>query len=240
MRPEKNDLLTALCRFQLVGVTCLALGVYLCAKDLRAVVELVDVVLNPAVMLVLVGLIIGIVSLMGSIGALRDNICLLKSVRSSAERYCPLCVRRHCAYSESVSRVFQFALTVFFCYIMLVVATFVLFILFYSDTTEGMSAHSVLLHSIKRYHQNKNLADFIDYVQEQVGLQILCDDLWHGEGGGVAGERLIRPIDRSGAESGAVDSVSERGQYWFEMRWVPLSCQQRRYPSVDPPLFTGS
>uniref|UniRef100_A0A914WLT0 Tetraspanin n=1 Tax=Plectus sambesii TaxID=2011161 RepID=A0A914WLT0_9BILA len=61
-----------------------------------------------------------------------------------------------------------FALTVFFCYIMLVVATFVIFILFYSDTTEGLSAHNVLLLSIKRYHQNKNLADFIDYVQEQL------------------------------------------------------------------------
>uniref|UniRef100_A0A914V7H4 Uncharacterized protein n=1 Tax=Plectus sambesii TaxID=2011161 RepID=A0A914V7H4_9BILA len=66
----------------LVGVTCLSLGVYLCAKDMRAVLEIVDVVLNPAVMLVLVGLIIGIVALMGSIGALRDNICLLKSVSS--------------------------------------------------------------------------------------------------------------------------------------------------------------
>ncbi len=56
----------------------------------------------------------------------------------------------------------------FFAYVILVVATFVLFILFYSDTTDGLSAHSILLHSIENYHANRNLADFVDYLQEQV------------------------------------------------------------------------
>lgn len=43
-----------------------------------------------------------------------------------------------------------------------------MFILFYSDTSEGISAHSILLYSIKKYHTNRNLADFVDYLQEQV------------------------------------------------------------------------
>uniref|UniRef100_A0A915AYJ6 Tetraspanin n=1 Tax=Parascaris univalens TaxID=6257 RepID=A0A915AYJ6_PARUN len=124
----------------LIGVTCLALGVYLCVKDPRAIGEWADIFLNPAIMLTIIGLAVCIVSLMGSLGALRDNITLLKT----------------------------FALSVFFCYVVIVVFTFFLFILFYSDTTEGLSAHSILLYSIKKYHTNRNLADFVDYVQEQL------------------------------------------------------------------------
>ncbi|VDK46351.1 unnamed protein product [Anisakis simplex] len=124
----------------LIGVTCLALGVYLCVKDPRSITEWADVLLNPAVMLTIMGLLICIISLMGSFGALRDNITLLKT----------------------------FSLSVFFCYILIVIFTFLLFILFYSDTTEGLSAHSILLYAIKKYHTNRNLADFVDYIQEQL------------------------------------------------------------------------
>ncbi|MFH4975803.1 hypothetical protein AB6A40_002512 [Gnathostoma spinigerum] len=124
----------------LIGVTCLTLGVYLCIKDPRGIHEWADIVLNPAIMLIIVGLAVCIVSLLGSMGALRDNVLLLKT----------------------------FALSVFFCYILIVIGTFLVFILFYSDTTEGLSAHSILLYSIKNYHTNRNLADFVDYIQEQM------------------------------------------------------------------------
>ncbi|OZC09236.1 tetraspanin family protein [Onchocerca flexuosa] len=124
----------------LIGVTCLALGVYLCIKDPRPIAEWADVFLNPAIVLTIIGLAICTVSLMGSLGALRDNIALLKT----------------------------FALSVFFCYIVIVTLTFLLFILFYSDTTEGLSAHSILIYSVKNYHTNRNLADFVDYIQEQL------------------------------------------------------------------------
>uniref|UniRef100_A0A915PQM6 Tetraspanin family protein n=1 Tax=Setaria digitata TaxID=48799 RepID=A0A915PQM6_9BILA len=66
--------------FQLIGVTCLALGVYLCIKDPRPIAEWADVFLNPAVLLTIIGLAICIVSLMGSLGALRDNVALLKTL----------------------------------------------------------------------------------------------------------------------------------------------------------------
>ncbi|VDM95592.1 unnamed protein product [Thelazia callipaeda] len=115
----------------LTGVTCLALGVYLCIKDPRPITEWADVLLNPAVMLIMIGLAICIVSLMGSLGALRDNIILLKTA-------------------------------------IIVMLTFLLFILFYSDTTEGLSAHSILIYCVKNYHTNRNLADFVDYIQEQL------------------------------------------------------------------------
>jgi hypothetical protein len=124
----------------LAGVTGLALGIYLCVKDPRPIQEWADFILNPAILLIIIGLSVCFISLMGLFGALRDNVHLLK----------------------------MFALFVFFFYILLVLSTFFLFILFYSDTSEGISAHSILLYSIKKYHTNRNLADFVDYLQEQL------------------------------------------------------------------------
>uniref|UniRef100_A0AC34Q228 Tetraspanin n=1 Tax=Panagrolaimus sp. JU765 TaxID=591449 RepID=A0AC34Q228_9BILA len=124
----------------IAGVTVLALGIYLCIKDPRPIQEWADFILNPAILLIIIGLSVCFVSLTGLFGALRDNIFLLK----------------------------LFAICVFFFYILLVVFTFLLFILFYSDTAEGISAHSILLYSIKKYHTNRNLADFVDYLQEQM------------------------------------------------------------------------
>ncbi len=40
--------------------------------------------------------------------------------------------------------------------------------LFYTDTAEGITAQSVFLHSIRKYHTNRNIADFVDYIQEQL------------------------------------------------------------------------
>jgi len=101
------------------------------------------------------------------------------------------------SYKRSTS-ILQFALCVFLAYLLLVVCTCLLFLLvkkqsfcfafllnvimilslflsqFYSDATGidptkgAISAQSVLLYSIGRYNANKNVADFIDYLQEQV------------------------------------------------------------------------
>ncbi|CAI5455443.1 unnamed protein product [Caenorhabditis angaria] len=123
----------------LIGVGILALGVYLFIKDFREV-KLVDIILNPAILISIFGFSICVVSFLGSIGALRDNIFLLKC----------------------------FALCVFFSYILVVCSTFILFVLFYTDTTEGLSAHSLLLYAIKNYHTNRNLAEIMDALQENL------------------------------------------------------------------------
>lgn len=73
------------------------------------------------------------------------------------------------SFEGSTFHKFQFAISVFFCYIVIVISTFLLFVLFYSDAVEGFSAHSILIYSVKNYHTNRNLADFVDYIQEQVG-----------------------------------------------------------------------
>uniref|UniRef100_A0A7E4VKJ3 Tetraspanin n=1 Tax=Panagrellus redivivus TaxID=6233 RepID=A0A7E4VKJ3_PANRE len=124
----------------LAGVTALALGIYLCVKDPRPIQEWADFVLNPAILFIVIGLSVCIVSLIGLFGSLRDNVALLKA----------------------------FALCVFLFYILIVMGASFLFILFYSDTSEGISAHSILLYSIKKYHTNRNIGDFVDYVQEQM------------------------------------------------------------------------
>ncbi|VDM54010.1 unnamed protein product [Angiostrongylus costaricensis] len=123
----------------LCGVGIFVLGVYLFVKDFGEI-KLLDVFLNPAILLALIGCCISIVSLIGSLGALRDNIFLLK----------------------------VFAICVFFCYLAIVLTTFGLFVLFYSDTTEGLSAHGVLVYAIKNYHTNRNLAEIVDSLQENL------------------------------------------------------------------------
>uniref|UniRef100_A0A1I7WXV6 Tetraspanin n=1 Tax=Heterorhabditis bacteriophora TaxID=37862 RepID=A0A1I7WXV6_HETBA len=149
----------------LVGVGILALGVYLFIKDYGEV-KLIDVVLNPAIFLGVMGFSVCIISMIGSLGALRDNIFLLKSVSYLWRNNMPYYNVLHINFLKFIY--LQFALCVFFCYIVIVVMTFVLFILFYSDTTEGLSAHSVLLYAIKNYHTNRNLAEIVDSLQENL------------------------------------------------------------------------
>ncbi|GMR60743.1 hypothetical protein PMAYCL1PPCAC_30938 [Pristionchus mayeri] len=124
----------------LIGLFILSLGIYLCVKDPRGVSDWADVVLNPAIMLAIIGFIVCVITMAGAVGALRDNISLLK----------------------------MFAMSVFFCYILLVLGTFCLFILFYADNPDGISAQSILQYSIARYHSNRNIADLVDYLQEQL------------------------------------------------------------------------
>ncbi|VDO93296.1 unnamed protein product [Heligmosomoides polygyrus] len=123
----------------LCGVGIFALGVYLFIKDFGEV-KFLDLLLNPAILLGTIGCSISVVSLIGSFGALRDNIFLLKA----------------------------FAICVFFCYIVIVLMTFAVFVLFYSDATDGFSAQSVLMYAIKNYHTNRNLAELIDSLQENL------------------------------------------------------------------------
>lgn len=123
-----------------IGVTCLTLGIYLCVKEPRAITNWVDIIFNAAILITLIGLSICFMSLCGLFGALRDNVFLLK----------------------------LFAFCVFSSYILLVTITFILFMFFYSENTDGISAHSVFIYSIKKYSENRNIADFIDYIQEQL------------------------------------------------------------------------
>ncbi|VDL70303.1 unnamed protein product [Nippostrongylus brasiliensis] len=123
----------------LCGVGVFSLGVYLFIKDFGEV-KFLELFLNPAIILGAIGCSISFVSLIGSLGALRDNITLLKT----------------------------FAICVFFCYIAVVIVTFGLFVLFYSDTTDGFSAHNVLLYAIRNYHTNRNLAEIVDSLQENL------------------------------------------------------------------------
>lgn len=64
--------------------------------------------------------------------------------------------------------IFQFALSLFFAYICLVILAFVVFILFYSDAKTGVSIQTVLQTAVKKYHDNRNMAELMDTVQMQV------------------------------------------------------------------------
>ncbi|KAK5970742.1 hypothetical protein GCK32_015973 [Trichostrongylus colubriformis] len=62
----------------------------------------------------------------------------------------------------------KFATCVFFYYVLVVMATFALFVLFYSETAEGFTAHSILVYAIRNYHLNRNLAEIVDSLQESL------------------------------------------------------------------------
>ncbi|VDM55315.1 unnamed protein product [Angiostrongylus costaricensis] len=74
----------------------------------------------------------------------------------------------HNALRDNIFVLKVFAISVFFCSLVIVLTIFGLYVLFYSDTTEGIPAHSVLVHAIKIYHTNRNLAKIVDSVQENL------------------------------------------------------------------------
>jgi hypothetical protein len=58
----------------------------------------------------------------------------------------------------------------------LVFGVFGLFFMFYADSADILSMNAILTYAIQRYHVNHNMADLVDYVQENVG------GLWGGSG----------------------------------------------------------
>lgn len=68
----------------------------------------------------------------------------------------------------------QYTLLVFMSYMVLVVFTFVLFLLFYSDSRRGVSVATLLLKAVQDYHRNPTIKEFVDTIQEQVCISVNC------------------------------------------------------------------
>lgn len=66
----------------------------------------------------------------------------------------------------------QFALALFVSYIGLVLGSFLVFVLFYSDAGTGLSMTTLLGGAVDSYHENANYRDLMDYLQTQVGYNI--------------------------------------------------------------------
>ncbi|CAI4225628.1 unnamed protein product [Auanema sp. JU1783] len=124
---------------QFFGVAVLALAVYLFVKDF-ADIEAWELIINPATLLVFFGFSICIISMMGSLGALRDNIFLLKC----------------------------FAISVFACYLLTIIFTFSTFVVFFTDSLGAWSAQELMLFALKKYHSNRNLAEIVDAIQNNL------------------------------------------------------------------------
>jgi hypothetical protein len=139
----------------LTGLAALVAGAYLYISFYTPVTEILDFVLNPGLALIWIGAVVTAVALMGAVGALRDHTCLLKAV-------CPPLAP--CVYILNFVRV-QFSLTIFLCYIILVVAAFLTFILFYSQSSDGLSIEGLMMHAIRRYHLNANMREIMNNVQ---------------------------------------------------------------------------
>ncbi|KFD71605.1 hypothetical protein M514_05319, partial [Trichuris suis] len=123
-----------------VALIIISLGTYMYAKEFRPVREFADLALNPCVALMVLGSCVFAISFLGCAGSLRENICLLKI----------------------------FSLCLFASYICLVIAGFLTFILFYSDSTSGVSLRTLLMVCVAKYHVNDNIKDVVDYIQSQL------------------------------------------------------------------------
>uniref|UniRef100_A0A915HN83 Tetraspanin n=1 Tax=Romanomermis culicivorax TaxID=13658 RepID=A0A915HN83_ROMCU len=126
--------------FWVCGLILAGLGVYLYVSDFRPILEIMDVFLNPAILLIIIGSLIAIISFFGCTGALRENLWMLRA----------------------------FACCLFISYVVLVISAFGVFILFYSDAKAGISMQTVLMSALKKYHENRNTAEVMNTIQSQL------------------------------------------------------------------------
>lgn len=70
--------------FQLMGLALLGIGIYVrTLKDLGSVIKsTVPWFFDPSIYFIIIGAFIFILAFLGCIGALRENICMLKTVRT--------------------------------------------------------------------------------------------------------------------------------------------------------------
>lgn len=122
--------------FVLTGLACVAFGSYLYSLDARGVTSFADLVLNPSIVLIFLGLVVTGISFLGCMGSLREQVPVLKA----------------------------FALSVFISYILLVILTFFLFLLFYSESSSGISIRTVLTTAVNNYGTNPNWRDVMDWL----------------------------------------------------------------------------
>uniref|UniRef100_A0AC35U7R7 Tetraspanin n=1 Tax=Rhabditophanes sp. KR3021 TaxID=114890 RepID=A0AC35U7R7_9BILA len=125
--------------FLLIGLVMTCLGVYLLSTDIKAIEHFLDALINPSFLITIFGAFIVFVGTCAFWGSLRENATLLK----------------------------LFSFTIFASYIIIVVFAFLVFFTFYTHPDDNISAQSILLYAIKHYHTNKNVAEIVDYVQEQ-------------------------------------------------------------------------
>uniref|UniRef100_A0A0N5C0H3 Tetraspanin n=1 Tax=Strongyloides papillosus TaxID=174720 RepID=A0A0N5C0H3_STREA len=123
----------------LIGIILTGLGIYLIVTDVRPIQDLIDVIINPSFLIAIIGFFIIFVASCAFWGALRESSYLLK--------------------------IFSFA--IFLSYLLTVIIAFLVFFTFYTHPDDNISAQSIMLYAIKHYNNNRNVAEFVDYIQEQ-------------------------------------------------------------------------
>ena len=142
----------------IIGLSLLACGLYVYISYYEPITEPLDLLVNVGLLMFCVGTVATVVALLGAIGALRDDMCLLKAVNDPTSYH----------YKKSS---LQFSLTIFLCYILLVVAAFLVFLMFYSQAADGLSINGFLMHALRRYHVNANMKDLLDYIHTEVRVR---------------------------------------------------------------------
>ena len=66
--------------FQLLGMGISAMGFFILVEKDKKVRDAVDIFFDPSILMCIAGIIIFMLGFFGCLGALRENICLLKTV----------------------------------------------------------------------------------------------------------------------------------------------------------------
>ncbi|XP_014661563.1 PREDICTED: tetraspanin-33-like [Priapulus caudatus] len=114
------------------------IGLYAFADKGKAIGDALDVLLDPAIPMMIAGAIMFIVSFLGCMGSLRENVCLLKS----------------------------YAYIMIFIFLSTVMLGALIFILFFSDArSSSLTPDNLLRKAIVKYRDDEDLQDLIDAMQ---------------------------------------------------------------------------
>ncbi|CAK9298424.1 unnamed protein product [Gordionus sp. m RMFG-2023] len=125
--------------FWLCGCLFAAVGMYAFIEKEKILRDAIDILFDPAILLMLAGTLVFVLTFLGCLGSLRENICMLKS----------------------------FAYILFTLFLLLLILGGLIFFSFYSDSKMRIvhTPNEILLKAVQRYRDDDDLRNFIDNIQ---------------------------------------------------------------------------
>ena len=137
----------------------------------------VDVFLDPALLVAIVGIVTFLIGFFGCLGALRENICLLKTVRAALRNKKAIQYKvsnELMTYSRILTVVCCLQFNIFLTIVLLIefAACAFVFVFYFVPSVRPhvglLDTKSHLQEAIVRYRDDDDLRDFIDFMQQQV------------------------------------------------------------------------
>uniref|UniRef100_A0AAX7TMN8 Tetraspanin n=1 Tax=Astatotilapia calliptera TaxID=8154 RepID=A0AAX7TMN8_ASTCA len=145
--------------FWVVSAILTAVGIYAKIAREKDVVDTLTV--DPALLLIVVGSVMFLITFLGCFGALRNTICLLKMVCQCAGFYLVLTLA---VCSNQLLFVLQFVGLLVAILLLQIAAAFVGY--FFTDTVMERTER-LMMKAIERYREDQDLENAIDFIQKK-------------------------------------------------------------------------